>query len=347
MNLRILIPLTVLAVLAAGCTSNTPGATEKPIAPTLVSTGGSGDLATAAVSNGNGGTGGVVRDVTATVPTFTSNNTASIDNSGGNPLYFSGTIADANGEADLAFLWVRGTTFNVTNGVQTLGANHTVTAAEQAASSEPAAYGADGYKVWNCGARDGILCWKYQLLVGQFAQSGTYTFNVTTGKNASVIQSAASLVQTAVVTSFSQIDFAPYPVDASGATQTGANWGAWAANPGDTNVVAGNYLKLTNNGDVANARVQVSFSGTSFVGATDPSWTVPFANNIQMRFCDALIGTAPSACAFGAWTGANAGSAVVTFAGKAHVVYVQYQVVQLPATLPAQSYGATFTATEL
>ncbi|MEA3200884.1 MAG: hypothetical protein QOE90_2312 [Thermoplasmata archaeon] len=341
MHLR-LASLFLMAVVLAGCTSSTPSATV----PSLPVANPAGDISTASVSNASGSGGGNVRDVAATVPTFT-DATATTDNSGSGIVSFSGTVSDANGESDLAFVFVKGTTFNATNGVQTLGVNHTINGTDRSLTSEPGAFGSDGYKVWDCGTRDGILCFKYNLQVAQFAQAGTYTFNVTSGKNSSVVQSAVGLVGTTVVTSFSQIDFAPYPVDTAGAVQTGSNWGAWTANPGDTNVVAGNYLKLTNNGDVPNARVQISFSGTAFVGASDGSWTVPFANNVQFATCDAAAGVAPSACTFSGWSAANAGAVTVTFGGKGHVIYVQYRVVQMPATLPAQSYGASFTATEL
>jgi hypothetical protein len=331
--------ILLAAILAAGCTTSPPAATV-PSSPPAV-----GDISTAAVSNANGGTGGTVRDVAATVPTLTSS-VPSVDNSGGGLLALAGTVADANGESDLAFIYLKGTTYSPTNGFQYLGLNHTITPAEQAATSEPASFGSDGYKVWNCGTRDGILCWKDNLAVPAFAQAGVYTFNATTGKNASVAQSLLGVMQTATVISFSQIDIAPYPVDAAGAIQTGSNWGAWTANPGDANVVASNYLKLTNNGDVPNARVQISFSGTNFTGVTDSSWFVGFANNIQFATCDTTA-SAPSACTFSAWTPANAGSVTVTFQGMGHIAFVQYRIVSLPATLPSQSYGATFTATEL
>lgn len=343
--MKLVVPalLIALAAVAAGCTStdSTP-----PTASTPAAVASGGDVTTASVSNANGAGGGQVRDVAATVPSFAST-TASVENAGGSNLTFNGSVSDANGEEDLGFVFVKGTTFNATNGVQSLGVNHTLTGAEKNASTEPASFGTDGYKVWNCGGRDGVLCWKYNLAVPQFAQAGTYTFNVTTGKNASVVQSLVSQAQTATVTSFTQIDFAPYPVNATGVVQTGANWGSWIANPGETNVAASNYLKITNNGDTPNARVQISFSGTQFVGSTDPSYTVPFASNIQFASCDVADATTPAACTLSAWSPANAGSYTVTFQGKAHTVYVLYRVVAMPGTLAAQPYGATFTATEL
>src|SRR5581483_11673055 len=210
----------------------------------------------ASVSNGNGQGGGQVRDVAPTLPAFAIG-TASVDNSGGNNLTFTGTASDANGEQDLQFLYVKGTTYSAASGFQFLGTNHTITSAERNQTSEPASFASDGYKVWNCNGRDGVLCWKYNLAVAQFAQAGTYTFNVTTGKTGGPLGSSTlAQQQSATVTSFSQIDFSPYPVDATGAVQTGANWGAWVASPGDSNVASSNYLKLTNNGDVAGARVQ-------------------------------------------------------------------------------------------
>ncbi len=344
MSLRFACLFLVLAVFAAGCTSTEP-ATTKPTEATAQAAGG-GEITQASVSNGNGQGGGQVRDVAPTLPAFAIG-TASVDNSGGNNLTFTGTASDANGEQDLQFLYVKGTTYSAASGFQFLGTNHTITSAERNQTSEPASFASDGYKVWDCNGRDGVLCWKYNLPVAQFAQAGTYTFNATTGKASSFASSLVSQMLTGTVTSFSQIDFSPYPVDSTGAVQTGANWGSWTANPGDANVTAGNYLKLTNNGDVAGARVQISFSGTAFVGTTDSSYTVPFASNVQFASCDAAAGTAPSACTFSAWSAPNAGAVTVQFAGKGHVLYVQYRVVSLPSPLMAQSYGATFTATEL
>jgi hypothetical protein len=344
--------LVLFALLLAGCTSTTsPGSSTASPSATSPAPGngapGGGDTFTqASVSNGNGAGGGSVKDVAPTVPAFVVT-TASVDNSGGNNLTFNGSVFDANGEQDLQFLFVKGTTFNATNGVQTLGTNHTITGAERNQTSEPSSFASDGYKVWDCGGRDGVLCWKYNLPVPQFAQAGLYTFNVTTGKASSFGQSLVSQQLTATVTSFSQIDFAPFPVDASGNVLTGANWGGWNANPGDASVPSTNYLKLTNNGDVPNAKVQISFSGTAFTGTTDGSYTVPFAGNVQFQSCDAAAGTAPSACTFSGWSAPNAGATTVTFQGKGHVLYVQYRVVSLPSVLMAQSYGATFTATEL
>jgi len=356
MKAPILALLIVLAAVAAGCTSNAPSATLPSPTPSAGSTTGSAGSAgapatdvinTASVSNGNGNTGGQVRDVAPSVPSFTST-TATVENGGGQNLTFNGTVSDANGEEDLGFLYVKGTTYNASSGVQNLGANHTITSAERSASTEPASFGSDGYKVWNCNGRDGVLCWKYNLAVAQFAQAGTYTFNVTTGKTGGPLGSSTlAQQQSATVTSFSQIDFSPYPVDATGAVQTGANWGAWVASPGDSNVASSNYLKLTNNGDVAGARVQISFSGTQFVGQTDANYTVPFAGNVQFAWCDVTAGTTPAGCTMSAWTAANAGAATVTFLGKGHTLYVQYRVVSVPGTLAAQSYGAAFTATEL
>lgn len=356
MKAPILSLLIVLAALAAGCsapTATVPTTATSGQAPVVGHTdasspaGGSDVIGTASVSNGNGNTGGQVRDVAPSVPSFTST-TATVENGGGQNLTFNGSIADANGEEDLGFLFVKGTTYNASSGVQTLGANHTITSTERTQSSEPAAFASDGYKVWNCNGRDGALCWKYNLAVPQFAQAGVYTFNVTVGRAGGPL-GASSVAQqaSAIVTSFSQIDFSPYPVDAAGVVQTGANWGAWVASPGDANVTSANFLKLTNNGDVAGARVQVSFSGTQFVGQTDANYTVAFASNVQFAYCDVTGATTPASCTMSAWTPANSGAATVTFLGKGHTIFVQYRVVQLPATLAAQPYGAAFTATEL
>lgn len=320
---NLLVLSIVAALLAAGCTSLVPsdGAVNKQ-----------------AVSGGTGGVGGAVKDVRGTITSFVSDK-ATGDNSGSTLLTFTGIASDGNGEQDIAFIAAAST------GPLVMSVNHSVTSAERGATTEPTTYSADGTKVWNPVAKDGALSFKWQVTITAFTTPGNYTFTATEG-NPSGVTSLPSAGVLFVVTSFSSITVSAAPVDITGAAQTGSNWGAWTASPGDSNVVATNFLQLTNTGDIANSAVVVDFTEAAFTGS-DANYSIPVDNNLQFAFCDVPAGTAPSACALNYTAVSPGGSVTVTFAGKGHLIFLSYRVVAVPRVLAAQSYGAHFTVTEL
>ena len=339
MTRRIVMLIALAAVLTlAGCSA--PGATTSTPS-TLPPVSGGESVTAQSVSGGSGGSGGSVKDVKGTMGALVGTCPGVCDNSGSTTISFNGTANDGNGEQDIAFI-----TIASAGPAGNLGANHTVTSAERNATTEPASFGSDGFKVWNAVAKDGALSFRYAKVLSAFTPAGVTGWSATES-NAAGVTSTATAVSSFTITSFSSISVNGAPVDATGANQTGLNWGQWSASPGDTNVSSTNYLKLTNNGDVANAAVVIDYTESVFTGTTDNSYTVSIDNNVQFAFCDVLAGAAPSSCTFTFGATSPGGSTTVTFAGKGHVIYVAYRIAAMPAIVAAQSYGATFTVTEL
>lgn len=336
----------VATLFIAGCTS--PAADlQAPSAPAPgeVPAEGADTLSPQAVTGGAGGTGGRVKDKLPTFSTVSLDRTTG-DNSGSTQVVLSGSVTDANAEDDISFVRA----FLVGPSGSTMSVNHTVTPAERNATSEPAAYpaGTNACKVWTATANDGTLQYKCRLTVTAFLLNGAYTPYVSaTNPTGVTATSAAGAVFT--VTRFSLVTVASAPVNAAGIAQTGANWGEWDAFPGDANVVATNYIKITNDGDTPNAQLIIDFTEATFAGAQDAGYTVPIDGNIQFAAWEdtSPSTTSPSEGTFTFGTASNTGSVTVSFSGNGNVVYVAYRIVQLPAVLKAQSYGATFTVTEL
>ncbi len=328
--------LASLSLVLAGCTSpDAPGASvDAPKTPTV-----DDSVTTESVSGSTGSVGGSVKNSAPTVPTFTPSATEG-ENRGSFVVIFTGTIRDANTEKQIKNISVTGT------GPQTLSSSHEVMADEVNALTEPASFGGDGFKVWTGTKNDGILNFKYQQTFTAFIPAGAYTFKARGEDTPHAVGLSGSVVIT--ITAFSDITISPTPVAANGSALPGQNWGQWEAEAGATNVASTNYIKLVNTGDTASARVVIDFAD-SFVGATDSNFTVGVANNVQFAFFeDTTPGTtAPNEGTY-SYLAANAdGTVTVQFSAKNNVIYVSYQIVQLPAILPVQAYGISYTVTEL
>lgn len=342
MVLRIAVALTVLAVLAAGCTAPTESA-AKPSAPAPsgeAQASGTDDVVRPeSVSGSPGSVGGSVRNSPPTSESFAPSATTG-ENRGGFVVVFTGAFKDKNAEAQIANLSVTGV------GPATVGASHAVTSAETKAETEPAAFGADGFKVWTGTKNDGVLLYKFQQAFPAFTAVGVYDFRAYAFDAPGASGVSESVLVT--LTAFSDITIGPTPVSAAGEPLPGQNWGQWEAEAGAANVEATNYLKLVNTGDTPDARVVVDFAG-QFVGADDPSFAIGTAGNVQFAwFEDASpAATAPSEGAY-SFAAANADAAVtVQFSGRGNVIYLTYRIAALPDVLPVQSYGIAFTVTEL
>lgn len=314
----------VLALAAAGCIQE-PRA--EPLAPQ-------------SVQGGSGQGGGDVGNVLPSFQAF-SGSLATADNSGTSVEVFAGRVFDANTEADLKEVKVR------LSGVVSGEFTHKVTADDRAAASEPASFGSDGFKAWTEAPDDGVLHFKFRFTYPLGTSLGTATaipvvFDESGGDG---VQGPAD---TTTVTSFSQITVASVPVNLDGTLSASATWGLWTASPGDASVEARNFLKLTNTGQRGDATVVIDFSAAAFSGP-DSRTSIPIAGNVEFAWWeDASPGsTAPSEGAF-SFLPANAdGSVALAFGGLGRVIYVKYRVKQLPSVLVSQSYGASFTATEL
>lgn len=262
----------------------------------------------------------------------------SVENVGG-AVVLSGSIQDNNSETDVAFVrgWLNGTT--------SLGSNHTVSDAERAAASEPAGFGADGFKVWTGSSPvDGLLFFRWRVALPDGTPPGLETVSASEGNPGSVAWSAPLALN---VTKTAQVAVASAPVSWEGVAQPNASWGAWTATPGATSVVAANYLKITNVGALARPKVVLDFNELAFIGANDPAYAVPVNGNVDFAWWEDATPsvTSPSEGTY-AWTTSADGSATLQFNGVNDVIYVTYRVKQLPAVLASQPYAATFTLTD-
>lgn len=316
--------ILVASLLVAGCSA--PASTVE-------------DVSTQGVSGSPGNVGGSVTNAAPYVASFTQSATTG-ENRGAFNLVLSGQIRDNNTERDISNISIVG------RGPVALGANHAVTPPERAQSNEPATFGADGFKVWDATRNDGLLDFRYQQAFAAFAPAGVYTFQVFASDAPGGLAASAPL--TVTITSFADITIGATPVSAAGETLTGRNWGEWSAAPGATNVESTNYLKLVNTGDAASTRVVIDFA-SAFVGASDANFTIPANSNLQFAWCEDTTPatSAPNECSLAYGATSPDGTVTVSFSAKSNVVYVTYRIVQLPSLLPVQSYGISFTVTEL
>lgn len=320
-----IVPLISLAVLlAAGCTG--------PDAESSI-------LDTAAVEGGAGTTGGNVGNAVPTVPELTADRTTG-DNSGAFVVTFSGVAADDNTEHHLDRIVLS----SAPSGVL---ATRAITELEIAQVDEPASFGADGWKVWGGAVNDGRLSFRYRHTFPLGMPAGVYA--VTAAAFDKVNATGASTPSSVTLTRFSLITVSPTPVGANGTPQAGAAWGGWSAAPGAQNVQSANWLKLVNDGDKPDAAVVIDFTEASFAGRQDPSFSIPLNGNVQFAWWeDKTPGTtSPSEGTFTFGPTSAEGTTTVSFTGKGNVIYVTYRVVSLPKPLPVQTYGASFTVTEL
>lgn len=338
------LPLVVLMIFVAGCSAPSANLQQPPAEGTV--TGGATDISTAAVSGGSGGTGGNVKDKLPTFSAIALDRTTG-DNSGATQVVLSGTVTDANAEEDISYIRA----FMTGPNASLVAINYSVTSADRNATSEPSSYpaGANACKVWTATLADGVMQYKCRLTIVAFLASGVYTAFVSATNPSGVTATSAAGAQTFTVTRFSLVTVASAPVNAAGVAQTGANWGEWSAFPGDTDVVAANYIKITNDGDVPLAAIVVDFTGANFAGGSDATYNVPIDGNIQFAVWEDTTPatTSPAEGTFTYGSTSASGAVTVTFSGKSNVMYIGYRLVQLPEILKAQSYGATFTVTEL
>lgn len=327
---RTLILVLLGTLVLAGCT----GMQESAVAPDRPD-----ELTTQGVSGSAGSVGGSVENSPPFVVSFTQSATTG-ENRGGFVVVLTGRVRDNNTESQIENVSV------TASGPVVLGANHVLTAADRNDAVEPAAFGADGFKVWNPTKNDGILEFRYQQSFPAFTPAGTYAFRASVADKSGASAVSAPLAVT--LTAFSDITIHPTPVSASGAALPGQNWGQWTAAAGASNVASSNYIKLVNTGDVGASRVVIDLA-SGFVGATDANFSIPADNNVQFAWCEDTTPatSAPSECTFSFGPASPDATATVQFTGKNNVAYVTYRIVKLPDVLPVQSYGISFTVTEL
>lgn len=345
-------PLTLaallLSALLAGCAAPTETATGGPVnaPPPGGLPGGSGDLAPESATGGTSGTsGGSVSNVAPSIVSF-AGSASGADNSGSSSEVFTLTLFDGNGEKDFKDDVV---TVELSGGA-TGAFTHAITNGEAGSeTTEPATFGADGFKAWTAAAKhDGTLVVKFRYVYPVGSPAGTYTFTpkLAPDGGAAIVGPAKSTV----VDVFSEITISPAPVGLDGAA-TATNWGLWTAAPGGAgaeNVEGTNLVKLVNTGQKGTARVVIDFTESAFT-SPDPDYPgIPIDNNIQFAVCElATSAASPSGCAWTYGPTSSSGSAAVEFTGLNKAIYVRYRIVDMPTVLPSGSYGASYTASEL
>lgn len=331
------VPALVLAVLVAGCLQGPVGPQGPPGPAGTGAAGLGGEAATGGTSGTSGG------QVTNSPPAFQSftGSLGSADNSGTISETFTGAVLDSNGERDMRL----GILSVALTGAATGTFTHTISAAESGAPSEPASFGADGWKVWSSTPNDGVLNFKFRYTFPIGAAPGTDTFTVSITPSGGTAIGGPSDATT--VGTFSEIQIPTTPVNADGSPAAVNNWGLWSAAPGATNVESSNFVKLTNTGQKLDASVVLDFTEAVFAGA-DENFSIPLNGNVQFAWTELAAGaTSPSGGTYTYLAVSADGSATVTFSGLNKVIFVKYRLVQLPAVLAEQSYGASYTATEL
>lgn len=303
------------------------------------------------VKGGSGSGGGRVTDEPAVFQAF-SGDLVNADNSGTSAEVFSMTLFDANGEKDFKS---KELVIDITGPAASTFSRVIAASESNTPSAEPATFDAAGWKVWSDVKDDGILYAEFRYVYPLGTTAGTYSISASLfesgGLEAETPAEATSATsdQTTVAV-FSEITVDPTPVDANGDPVAGAgvNWGEWVAAPGASNVESTNYLKLTNTGQDADAAVVIDYSAASFTGV-DANFTIPLDGNVAFAwFEDTSPGSsAPREGTFTYGAASGDGSVTVRFSGLGNIIYVTYQVIELPDVLAAQSYGAPFTATEL
>lgn len=336
MKLPLALTVLLAALVLAGC--NAPGATT-PSASVPTTAAGGESVGLQSVSGSAGAVGGSVSNSAPTVLTFVQSATTG-ENRGGFVVVFSGQVKDKNTERDVKNISITGI------GPSILSSSHEITDAERSATSDPGGFGGDNWKVWTGTVNDGVLNYAFQRTFPAFTPAGTYAFAARVQDSPAAVGLSSSL--SVILTAFSDITINPTPVDAAGNDLTGQNWGQWTAEAGAQNVTSSNYIKLVNTGDIANARIVIDLA-PQFVGASDANFTIPVASNVQFAWFDdsTPAASAPSEGTLSYLTPNADGTVTVQFAGKGDIIYVAYRIVALPEILTAQSYGISFTVTEL
>ncbi len=139
------------------------------------------------------------------------------------------------------------------------------------------------------------------------------------------------------------------PARWDGSPDVGNAWGGWNAEAGAANAPSTNYLKLVNTGTVPNPTVVIGFSATTFVGSTDPAFAIPLSNNIEFTWWEDTTpgSSSPSEGTYVWRDGGPSASITVQFTATGNVIYAAYRIKMMPPIMLVQSYGASFTVTEL
>ncbi len=269
--------------------------------------------------------GGTVSNKDPTVPTFAGAGTFN------NPttVILTGTIRDSNKEGDLATVKVA-----TTSGPVAIDESYTILAADRTDTTTGAFSGTPGFDVYNSGASDGVLEFRFQFA---FTVAGTYVIRAyAKDEGASFFNGPAGDLTVIIV---DKITIAADPVSIAGAAQVGAAWGAWTALPAAGNVASVNYLKITNSGATATQQFTVDMA-SAFSGGGD---SIAIDSNVQFACTETTTFQTPSAMTFTFGSTSASGSVAPSFSAVNAVIYCTYRLVALPDPLTDTTYGAAFT----
>lgn len=280
--------------------------------------------------------GGSVSNRLPTVLTFS---TTAGDHNSNQQYEFSGTVDDRNREADITELSVSFT--SSPGGAASLPGTRTVVAGDLTTESEPS-YGSDNWKVWNEAANNGVLHFKFRYT---YSVAGLHTFRISVKDEGAAQFDATKDVSKTVL---SKLGFVNNPFGADGSELSGANWGAWTAEPGATNVEGQNFFKVQNTGATDAQQFTIQFDSASFTGANGE--TISINGNIQFAFFQDTTPSTTAPSEGGTYTCGSSdadGAETFTFSARSNIIYVKYCLASIPAPLKDQAYTATFTITAL
>lgn len=259
------------------------------------------------------------------------------DNGGGAVEVFRAVLHDDNAEGDLMSLAL------TAQGPQRFAFSHGITSGELNRRSDPG-FGADGWSVWDEVPQDGQLEVAVKVTYPYGAPPGTYawTLLVTDAAGARGFSDVdETLVEPVHVV---EVEGA---VSADGRLDAAEGWGGWAAAPGAKGVPSATYLKVVNKGTAGDQPFVVDFTTRHFVGVEDRAWRVPLDGNVRFAAWETTPGKAPRDGAFQFGAVSPDGSVTLRFTRPDAVMYIAYEVVQVPTPLPSQVYYASATVTAL
>jgi hypothetical protein len=326
----LLLLASALALLIAGCT--TPA--QQPLAAAL-DPGAAPGLPPGADPGSPAG-GGRVLNAPPRVLAF-QGSLDRADNGGGSVEVFRATVADDNAEGDILSLAL------VAQGPERFALSHAITAQEAQSRADPG-FGPDGWAVWDAAPQDGLLQVAVRFTYPYGSAVGTYAWTLQVRDGAGSMAQSKADSTTLDPVHVVEVEGA-VRLDGSAASADG--WGGWAAAPGARDVPSETFLKVVNKGTHAGQRFVVDFSTKHFLGTHDRAWKVPLDGNVRFAAWEAMPGQAPADGRFAFGDVSPDGSITLEFTRAGAVMFIAYEVAQVPSPLPSQVYYASATVTAL
>lgn len=321
------LPLALGALLLAGCTAPT-----EPLAARLAQ---SPQALPDATDPGGPAGGGRVLNAPPRVLSF-EGSLARADNGGGSTEVFRALVADDNAEGDLASVGLVG------QGPQRFALSHSLTARDLAQRAESP--GPDGWAVWDAVPMDGLLQVSVRVTYPYGAATGEYAWALTVRDGAGLQAQGGPDLTLVEPVHVVEVEGA---VTAGGEPASAEGWGGWSAAPGARQVPSVTYLKVVNKGTAAGQAFVVDFTSRHFTGVEDRNWRVPLDGNVRFGWFEASPGQAPRDGSLTWGDVSPDGSVALQFTRSGAVVYIAYEVAQVPTPLPSQVYYASATVTAL